>query len=731
MDNFSHKAYWIGARAVLVKKKVNYESPAVELRREFVLKKLPETAVCVICGLGSYELFLNGEKVNSDLLSPGFTTYDKRVLYLTYQVRKYLKKGINVVGVRLGDGFYNQTTEDTWDFYSVSWRDTPKLLFTLLADGEEVLVSDTDWQVNTQGACYHNAVRTGEYYDANKESDWLLAGGASGWKSAVRKNPPGGILEKQEMPPIRICERIEPIGSWRSERGIVYDFGVNISGFCEIKVRGQCGQKIVIRYAECLNGKEIEQSNISCYVNTANFSQDRYTLKGGKTEVWHPKFVYHGFRYAEIQSPVPEELRVTACFVHTDLQKRSDFYCSDDLLNWIYEAGNRSVLSNYHSIPEDCPHREKNGWTGDSVISCDHTVITYDMEEAYLKWLKDICDTQRANGQLAGIAPTSGWGYNWGSGPAWDAALFCVPYAFYRETGSLRAMKQVYPYAKKYLRYALQFQEDGLFCYGLRDWCPPAGLPENEIMANELSDSCYCYGMFFIAARMAQFFEPEEKVYFEEQAAKIKEAIRRKYIRPDGVDNNSQGALAEVLYFKIAEGEEAKKIAHLLARRIEEDQYRFKVGILGMKALLRALSENGYTETAYKMVSREDYPSYGYWRRQGATTLWENWENTGSHNHHMYSDVLFWLYRYILGVKNETIAYEKTEIAPYFFKECCKASGEVYTPYGKIVLSWEKTSDKFTADIFVPKGTIAVLSLPENQKISLESGKMNHIQTCV
>lgn len=731
MDNFSHNAYWIGAGKVIVSKVVNYESPATELRREFILEKQPEKAVCVICGLGAYELFLNGQKVNDDLLSPGFTMYDRRVLYLTYSVEKYLKAGINVVGVRLGDGFYNQTTEDTWDFFSASWRDTPKLLFTLYADSEEVLVSDKSWSVNTEGACYHNAIRTGEYYDARKESDWLQAGGGAGWKRASRRTPPGGILERQTMPPVRICERIRPIGSWKNQTGTVYDFGVNISGFCEIRVKGSRGQKIVMRYAECLNGRELDQSNISCYVKSADFSQDRYTLKGEGTEVWHPKFVYHGFRYVEIQSPVSEELSVTACFVHTDLQKRSDFYCSDDLLNWIYEAGNRSVLSNYHSIPEDCPHREKNGWTGDSAISCDHTVVTYDMEESYLKWLKDLCDCQRENGQLPGIAPTSGWGYNWGSGPAWDAVLFFLPYTLYKETGSLRAMRLVYPYAKKYLQYALQWQEEGLFCYGLADWCPPSGISEKELMSNELSDSCYCYRMFRIAGLMAEFFEPQAKGYFEERAAEIKGAIRRKYIRSDGADNNSQGALAEVLYFGITEGEETKRIADLLARKVAEDKYCFKVGILGMKALLRALSENGHTEAAYKMVSREDYPSYGYWRRQGATTLWENWENTGSHNHHMYSDVLFWLYTYILGVRNEEVAYKKIVIAPYFFDVQCKAGGKIYTPYGDLLLHWQRAEKQFSADIFVPKGTIAVLALPENQKISLESGKMNHIMTYV
>ena len=722
-------AKWIGSGNPIVTRVTGEMSPALQLRKEFTLEKTGK-AQCMVSGLGCFVLYINGQRVGDEVLSPAFTDYDKRVLYCTYDVTDLLVQGRNTVAVCLGDGFYNQTAHDTWGFYQAPWRDTAKLLLQLIVDGETVLVTNESWKQTLDGATIHNCIRTGEYYDARKEDGWKTNGYDDGcWGNAHIMRPPAGKLVPQLLPPIRECEILPAVDMWKSEKGWVFDFGKNMAGYVRLKMAGKAGETAAIRYSEKLSGKELDQKNINCYVlDTEDFSVDKYTFRGEGVESWKPSFVYHGFRYAELTG-VEEEPgldALTAYFVHTDLRQKGTFRSSSEMLNWIQEAGIRSFLSNFHGISEDCPQREKNGWTGDAVISAGYAVCQFDMKEAYLKWMGDLADSQRRNGQLPGITPTGGWGFNWGSGPAWDCALFFLPYELYLETGDTSCIEQVYEAAQRYLEYAKYYRQGGLVCFGLSDWCPP-DLPDLKLMDNCLSDSCYYYAMQCIMAKMAEHAgEPQKAEMYRQEAEETKKAICDRYIQGDRVDNDGQGALAEVLYFRIVEGEQAEKIAAKLARTMEQDAYSYKVGILGMKALLNALSQYGYTDVAYKSVNREDYPSYGYWKKLGATTLWECWENTsfGSQNHHMYADVVNWMFRNIGGLQNGGIAYDKCRLKPYFFDDVCSASAYTQTPRGEIRFDWKKEKGRFVADIVLPEGTEAVLELPGHKPMTVQTGHM-------
>ena len=723
------RARWIGNGNPIVTRTTGEKSPALQLRKTFSLEKAGQ-AQCFISGLGSFVLYVNGQRVGDEVLSPAFTDYDKRVLYCTYDVTDLLAQGKNVIAVCLGDGFYNQTTHDTWGFYQAPWRDAAKLLLQLNVDGETVLVSDESWKQTLEGPTIHNALRTGEYYDARREDGWKEIGYDDGhWNHACVVAPPSGKLVPQLLPPIRECQSLPAVAMWQTEKGWIFDFGKNISGYVALKMAGKAGETASIRYSEKLNGKELDQSNISCYVlDTDDFSVDQYTFRGEGVECWKPSFVYHGFRYAELTGVegTPGMDALTACFVHTDLRQKGDFHSSNSLLNWIQEAGIRSFLSNFHGISEDCPHREKNGWTGDAAISAGYAVCQFDMKDAYRKWLSDIVDSQRRNGQLPGIAPTGGWGYNWGSGPAWDCALFFLPYELYLETGDHSCMELVYEAAQRYLDYAKYYRREGLVCYGLSDWCPP-DLPDLKLMDNCLSDSCYYYAMQQIMAKMADWAEePEKAKQYRQGAEETKNAIRSRFIHGDSVDNDGQGALAEVLYFHIVEGTQAERIAAKLARTVAEDGYSYKVGILGMKALLNALSMYGYTEVAYKTVDRDDYPSYGYWRKLGATTLWENWENSsfGSQNHHMYGDVLNWMFRNVGGLQNAGVAYDQCILKPYFFQDVCSVCVQTETPRGLLCFDWKKEENLFIADIVLPEDTEATLKLPGHAPVRVRSGRV-------
>lgn len=730
MNDFSLEGKWIGTGDHVVTRTTGFQTPAVQFRKQFTIAKEEiKGAVCRICGLGCYVLYINGKRVGNDVLSPAFTAYDKRALYVEYAIKDYLAAGENVIAVKLGNGFYNQMTEDTWGFYQASWREYAKLALEIETPKGIVCKTDRSWKVTTDGATVHNAIRTGEFYDARKEDAWREIGyDDSTWFNATIVAPPGGKICKMNMPPMRECEYYPAEKVWKSQKGWIFDFGKNISGYISMKMEGMAGETAVFRYAEKCNGQEINQENIDCYVlGNREFSTDKYTFSGNGVEAWKPEFVYHGFRYVEVSGieKEPPMSALTACFVHTDLTSKGIFSCSNELMDWIYEAGIRAFLSNWHGISEDCPHREKNGWTGDAAISCDYAVALFDMKEAYKKWLYDMRDAQRENGQLAAIVPTSGWGYNWGSGPAWDCALFFLPYALYKETGDTECLLLVYEWAKKYLDYAKYYRENGLVCYGLGDWCPPENMDDLKIVSNRLSDSCYYYKMQKIMAEICLLRgDKAEASVYEKFAEETKNGVIKEYVHGDSVDNDGQGALSQVLFFDIVEGEQAKAIAKKLVETVRKDNYVFKVGILGMKALLNALSKYGYTEEAYKIVNRYDYPSYGYWKEHGATTLWENWDGSGSLNHHMYGDVVHWLFRNIGGLQNTGVAYDTCVLKPYFFDEDCSAKSKTMTQKGEISFAWSKKGKDFEADVVCPKGIKATLKIDGLEERIVKTGKI-------
>lgn len=724
-------AKWICAKKIL-NKKTDYFEPALQLRKVFDFHKTK--VVCRICGLGIYTLYINGKKVGDDVLSPAFTAYDQRVLYVEYrnELEEYLREGKNTIAVKLGNGFYNQTTNDVWGFSQASWRDAPKLLFEIVTStGEVVCQSDESWKITENGATIHNAIRTGEYYDARKEDSWKeIEYDDSMWMNAQIANPTGGKICKSNIPPIRECETLKAVDFWKSEKGWIFDFGKNSAGYVKISLKGREGQTITLRYAEHLRGREIFKEN-KLLCGEIEFAADKYTCKGEGIEEWKPEFVYHGFQYVEIigLEEEPTSSSLTAYFVHTDLKQKGKFSSDHELLQWIYESGVRSFLSNVHGFIEDCPHREKNGWTDDAAISCDHSVYLFEMQALYKKWLTDMKDTQRPNGALPGIVPTAGWGYNWGNGPTSDCAMFFLPYALYKETGDKSCLFTVYEAAKKYLRYAEYYRKGGLVCFGLHDWAMiDAERSASARMSNELSDSCHYYKMQCIIAETARL---KGDIQYSEQmrlsAEETRLAIAEKYICGESVDNNEQGALASVLYYEIVRGEQANGIARRLVERIKEDKYVFKVGIFGMKALLNALSSYGYTDEVFKMIDRYEYPSYGDWKKQGATTLWEYWNGCGSRNHHMYTDVVHWIIRNIAGLQNKGIAYNKCVLKPFFYSEECICSTETKTPKGKIAFSWKKRKNEFCADILIPEGCEAILVLPNKEPIVLKESKKGYL----
>ncbi len=733
-DEIFKNARWISTSDNRPGKPIGTDTPTLRARRSFNLSRKPGRATAYICGLGAFVLYINGKRVGDDLLSPAFTNYAETVLYCEYDVTELLTEGENLIAAEVAAGFYNQSTYDGWSFSHAVWRDFEKLLCSLYVDGEEKLVSDRSWRVTRLGPRISSQIRLGEKYDARLEDEWLEHSfDDSSWQEASLTRIPFGKLKKQELPPIKICEKIQYLQSIVCKNGKIYDFGRNISGNVTVKAKGKTGDTLTIRYGERLTEGELD-NYINQYgiknaeINGLQFG-DRYTFSNNGVAEWHSEFVYYGFRYVYIEG-AEEVLGAEANFIHTDLREKGFFSSSDERYNWLVSAGVTAFLSNFHGFSEDCPHREKNGWTGDAAISASHAVFRYDMKEAYKKWLSDITDCQAKSGQLPAIAPTSIYGYTWGAGPAWDHALFCIPDAYYRETGDDSLFDGIIDAGISYFDYAQKFEDEhGLVKFGLSDWCSPLEIGEEEmgdvlegfptegrkrmtVATNTFSDSCYYYTNLRIFADALERRGDGRAEEYLLRSVRVLLAIRRAFIHDGTADNGTQSALAIALYHGILTEDETAAIAARLADKVKAAGYKMQCGILGTKAIFNVLAEHGYIDLCGKMLELEDYPSYGFWRRCGLQTLPELWEIAdGSRNHHMYSDIVHWVYRHIGGLQNKGIAYDRALIAPFIFSDNCSAECGTETARGRISVAWSFACGVFSAKIEIPEGTEAALSV--------------------
>lgn len=647
--------------------------------KKFNVRKELQHAELSWCALGYGVCTLNGQPVTQDVLTTPITKYDATVLYVTYDVTSLLHCGINAVGCILGNGWYNDVANE-WNFEKASWRHHPKLIFQLsctYADGEEeVFLSDSSWKT-TDGPCRYNHARCGEQWDARMEQDgWDTPEfDASAWGSAQICPPPGGVLRPAALPPIRVTKTIDA----REIAPGVYDVGENISGWVRITVQGKAGTEALLDYGERLTeNRQVDavQSNKFCYEEWKH--RDGYVLKGTGDEMWEPHFCYHGFRYVQIHTEA-KVLKVEGRVVHTDLEIIGDFSCSDSILNQIHQATRRSTLYNYHSIPTDCPHREQNGWTGDALISAEQALMNYEMREAYRKWLQDFVDVQRPSGQLPGIVPTSSWGYNWGSGPAWDSALILIPYYVWRYTGDESLIKQYWKSMERYIAYMDSMSEGNLVEFGLGDWCSPDGTVR---CPTKITDTAYYFSDMRAMGEMARMLGKPAELY-EKKAEQIRSAFQEKFIKNEAILPESQTAYACAIYHGLVEGTQADIFAARLAELVRQNDYHIDCGILGTKCIFRALTDHGYAEVLYRMVTNPTSPSYAHWMLQGMTTLCEDWHMRESLNHHMFSEVDLWFYRALAGIQTD-FADGRIVIAPYFLPQLTWVKAR----HGDIAVEW-------------------------------------------
>lgn len=715
--------------------------PAPYFRKAFKSSttKRIKSARAYIAVAGLYELTINGEKVGNHSLDPIYTRFDRRNLYVSYDVTKHLKNGENVLGVLLGNGWYNHQSTAVWFFDKAPWRNRPAFCMDTritYEDGSvEVITTDRSWKTALSPVIF-NSIYTAEHYDARLEQPgWDKPGfDDKKWKSAIFRSAPSQHIVSQMLHPIRQTQELSAKVQKFNDTTYVFSVDKNISGVSKLRVSGEKGTIIRLKHGERLkkDGK-VDLSNIDYHFRPTDdkdpFQTDIFILNGEGVETFMPRFNYKGFQYVEVTSNRPISLNnesLKAYFMHSDVPVSGKISSSNKTLDKIWEATNSSYLANLFGYPTDCPQREKNGWTGDAHIAIETGLYNFDGITIYEKWLADHRDEQQPNGVLPAIIPTGGWGYEWANGPDWTSTIAIIPWNIYLFYGDTTILSDNYKNIKLYVDHLDQISPSGLTSWGLGDW-----VPVKTKSSVELTSSLYFFTDATILAKTAQLFNHQaDYEKYSALASKIKEAINNKYLNKEtGIyASGTQTELSAPLFWGVVPEEYIAKVAENLFKKVKADGFKLDVGLLGTKTILNALSENGYADAAYKIASQETYPSWGWWIVNGATTLYENWnidaERDISLNHIMFGEIGAWVYKALGGIKvdPQSPGFKNVLIKPHFVEGLDRFSATHESPYGTIISSWEKSKKVINYQLTIPPNSTATVNLDidKGQKIYLD-----------
>ena len=690
------------------------------IRKSFEIDFVPEKATISICGLGFYLLYINGKEITKGVLAPYISNPDHYCYYDTYDVSLYLKEGTNAIGIILGNGFLNPFGGSVWDFDKAEWIAPPCAALEFMAEARDCkieFVADESFKVHTSPIVF-DELRMGEYYDANKAiAGWNLPEfDDSSWENASLAQIPRGELRGCQVEPIVIRREVKSKSIQKTDEGYLFDFGENIAGVCKLEIEAERGQRIERSHCEILEDGKFSDKNIIFDRPTTQYykeynQKDVYIAKGDGIEVYVPHFTYHGFRYVHVigvtEKQATENL-LTCLVMHSDIKEIGHFECSDSVANILFDMVKRSDLSNFYYFPTDCPHREKNGWMGDTAVSAEHMTLLYDVEKSFREYLSNIRKSQNDYGALPGIVPTAGWGFAWGNGPAWDCALFNITYELYKKRGNLEVIKENAHAMLRYLEYIItRKNEDGTISVGLGDWVPVGRKNSDYKSPLALTDSIIVMDMAKKATEMfAAINQYHGKEFSKGIFKEMRQVIRENLIDFDTmvVKGNCQTSQAMCLYFDIFEEEEKEKAFLVLLDIIHKNNDSFDCGFLGLRVLFHVLSDFGESDLAYKMITKKEYPSYGHLIELGETTLPEQFMpdgvSCGSHNHHFFGDIANWFISRIAGLKIVTNEY--VEIMPNFIDNMEYAYASYKLPSGTVSVKWLRNENEVELHINCP-----------------------------
>ncbi len=706
--------------------------PAPDFRREFIPEYDITDADIFICGLGYFEWSINGENITGDMLVPSPTQYDLRWRYMKYKLPFTLKKGKKYIfSVTVGNGLYNcQTLEKAWHFPMADWRDYPKMIFQLESGGIPLLCSDSNWIVSFSATRY-DSLRGGEIYDARLElpymdtlpeavrvpraENWIkdVEPEETGWRHAWIVSPPGGKGEEQIFPGCRIQQR----NTMQKKTPEIWASPVNAAGIPEIKVRGERGASITLICGERLSQDSLTVDNREIgrvLMPGEHFQEDTYILKGGETETWHPRFTFHGFQYVQVKTEgCVQLLEMQQLVLFTNVAKHGTITTSDSRLKTIEDSAIRACLSNFCGFPTDCPHREKNGWTSEAMLMCRALLFSRDLEKAYAAYMDTIVDTQRPSGQISGIAPSAGWGYNWGSGGHWDFALFDIPFTLWQFSGNKEYLNKFYKAMKLNLDFQEQVSENGIN-YSLGDWLPP--VRKEEPVGS-------CASAFRIASykrliSIARILEDEGTAQqLEKECSVLIEEYNRNFYLGDGIYKGSRTTYnATALNYEIVPEKDRQQCLMHLKKLLTENDFKVDYGTIGSRQVLRALFENGLADEAFQLMTQPNFPGYLYMASK-STTFTEEWDMLGnSLNHGAFSDIVACMYEYIAGFRiNQPGIMRISPMPP-------EGLSDFSAEYKGFKSEWRRNGEKIEYTFTIPLGMSAEINLRDRRSMILHEG---------
>ena len=691
--------------------------PAPLLRKDFKIEKPIKQARYYGTGLGYHELYINGKRVGEDYFSPNQTNYDRRpnlvnrgivvadpfeeytVMYLSHDLKELLSEGENAIGVILGNGFYDITTH--W----VQGYGTPRFIGQieiLYEDGTtQIISSDESWRAE-RSAIVSDQIYYGEHYDARLEHDgWATAAyDDSAWAKVALRGAPCGKLIPQNGPADRITERFAPVEFEKREDGIYkIKFPVEVSGWVALKnIKAQKGQRIDIKYLSESPGN----------------GSNSYTAKGTGDESYHARFTW--FVFSEVEISGIDNLsaeQVEAHAVNSDVEPAGKFETSNELINKINQIWQRSQLDNMHgSVASDCPHRERSAYTGDAQVACVTVMHNFATQTFYNKWIRDMRGAQTADGYIPNGAP---WQPGCGGGVGWGAAIEIIPWEFYRHYGDSRVLEQNFDAMCRHVRWmttwvnekGLMLMQDPQEWKNLGDWLPPRQLPPAELVHTFFLVHCAD-----IVVRTAHTLglnaEAKEFATIRDKAA---EAFHRELYDPATGSYGKFGS--NVMALKLGVPAERKaKVVKALRDNIAEVNDHLDTGIVGTRYLCEILVENGLEDLAYKIINQRDFPSFGWWIEQGATTTWEQWDGGNSRNHPMFGGGIGWFYRDLAGLEATDAGYRSFEVRPVLPEGLEWVRYSHNTTYGEIDIQWQRKAEDFTLSCVVPVGSTATIWVP-------------------
>jgi len=730
LETADWKASWIGDGTV---GKEGNSRPSPYFRKEFAVAKKVKSARIYVTAHGLYELFLNGEKVSNDLFTPGWTSYNKRLQYQTYDVTAQLGAK-NSLGAIIANGWF--CGRIGWSGGKGYYGSEPAFLLQLqinYTDGtSETVVTDKSWKTAT-GPILSSDIYDGEIYDARLEMEgWNRPGyNDNAWVVVKTPDLAKDKLVAPQGVPVKAIQEIKPVKLLTTPKGeTVFDMGQNMVGWVRLKIQGKKGDRVTLKFAEVLD----KEGNFYTDNLRSAKATNSYTLKGDGEEVYEPGFTFFGFRFVKLENfpGTPAIDQITGVVIHSEMAPTGTFTCSDSLINKLQQNIQWGQKGNFLDVPTDCPQRdERLGWTGDAQVFSMTAAFNFDVAAFYTKWMKDVTADQLPNGRVPHVIPDVLNGD--GGSTAWADVAIIVPWTMYRIYGDRRILEVQYPSMKGWVDFMKERAgEDHLWTgdnhFG--DWLAFASDRSDYTGATTEKDliatAYYFYSSTLLSKIAAILGNQKDAAAYAALAENIKKAFNAEFVSPNGrLVSHTQTAYALALAFDLLPDQLIPKAADYLA----EDVKKFKhltTGFVGTPLLCETLSSHGYEDLAFTLLTRKEYPSWLYPVTRGATTIWERWDgqkpdgtfqNVGmnSFNHYAYGAIGEWLYSYVGGVRIdlEEPGYRHILLHPHTGGGLTYANTAFQSMYGEIQSNWKLEGDDFIYEVVIPANTTATVTLPK------------------